>query len=329
MSHSSNGRRIHLKDVVTKEPRKIADSRVAAFAVAAGLLSLSALASAISQLNLAPVYGSIPSSLYHRTACLAVGVLAAITRGRLRRESSISFVSLLSLHAFSIPVISQWPLLRLGRLCDPELASVLTESFTCMPLLFLTLQAIASRLEGGGFLGGVSSQTCLLLLFLVLERFIGFMVSWIASRAPVFVNGGLHLLVASGYAAMQPSKLIVGMIPALYYSLQIDPHTPFTSNTLKLNSSLISAGYAMLDRRQSTTGYLSVLENVKEQYRVLRCDHSLLGGYWIPLNGQAQDGNFAREPIFSVFTMLEAVRLMESNEIPAAISPRHQAALVM
>jgi hypothetical protein len=38
----------------------------------------------------------------------------------------------------------------------------------------------------------------------------------------------------------------------------------------------------------------------------MRCDHSLLGGQWVHVNGRR-----VSEPIYGVFVMLEAVRLVE------------------
>lgn len=70
----------------------------------------------------------------------------------------------------------------------------------------------------------------------------------------------------------------------------------------------------LLARRESNTGYVSVVENEGAGWRALRCDHSLLGGEWVRLPGRsAEAAAMARvpEPIYAVFVMLEAVRLVE------------------
>jgi len=69
---------------------------------------------------------------------------------------------------------------------------------------------------------------------------------------------------------------------------------------------------------ESTTGYVSVLENTELQYQLLRCDHSLLGGEWL-LTEQRQRNEAwqVTEPVFGVFAMLEAVRLAQG---PSAYS---------
>ena len=45
----------------------------------------------------------------------------------------------------------------------------------------------------------------------------------------------------------------------------------------------------------------------------MRCDHSILGGIWTELPPGVEQSAVVKEPIYSVFTMLEAVRLVESD----------------
>jgi len=70
------------------------------------------------------------------------------------------------------------------------------------------------------------------------------------------------------------------------------------------------------------TGYISVLENLNEHYRVLRCDHALLGGEWKSTDELRSQGSAGTEPVYAVFQMLEAVRLIEtSRTIPNSDRP--------
>ncbi|KAI9783298.1 MAG: hypothetical protein M1816_001430 [Peltula sp. TS41687] len=86
---------------------------------------------------------------------------------------------------------------------------------------------------------------------------------------------------------------------------------PFPQTALSLNQNLYStANWTVITRQESITGYISVLENADMQLRVLRCDHSLLGGEWLPPSGRKHKSK-VREPIYAVFAMLEAVRLVE------------------
>ena len=79
-------------------------------------------------------------------------------------------------------------------------------------------------------------------------------------------------------------------------------------------------GYTVLRREESLTGYLAVVENSFTGYRILRCDHSILGGEWIlglggwP-GGEGYDGpaGIVAEPVYAIFVMLEAVRLVQDD----------------
>lgn len=108
-----------------------------------------------------------------------------------------------------------------------------------------------------------------------------------------------------------------------------NPHILGRSGTTQLNQVLRKEGYEIIDRQESITGYLSVIDNLKDGYRVLRCDHSLLGGEWI----RYQDGHsrVLNEPIYAIFVILEAVRLIEAehNGDPLVRTNGQQHALFM
>ena len=89
-----------------------------------------------------------------------------------------------------------------------------------------------------------------------------------------------------------------------------------------MNSSLTNEGFKLLARHDSITGYISVLET--SQFRVLRCDHSLLGGEW--LIREPGHNPIVAEPVYAIFTMLEAVRLIE---VPVPVPDSEAQALVM
>ena len=122
----------------------------------------------------------------------------------------------------------------------------------------------------------------------------------------------LQLLVASALAYIAQSRLLVLAMPALLHTFFLNPHfeSPTTFNVL--NEALHTHNWTLLDRRWSNTGYISVLESIDMQYRVMRCDHSLLGGEWLLTDKRREEEGWrVDEPIYSVFEMLEAVRLME------------------
>ena len=65
----------------------------------------------------------------------------------------------------------------------------------------------------------------------------------------------------------------------------------------------ISSSERLLQCGQSNTGWLSVIEDQRRGYRLLKNDHSVLGGYWIS----------QKESIFSAFYLQECVRLTEGS----------------
>ncbi|KAL8691029.1 MAG: hypothetical protein Q9224_004266 [Gallowayella concinna] len=91
----------------------------------------------------------------------------------------------------------------------------------------------------------------------------------------------------------------------VFSSYTLLPH----SNNI-LNGTLQDFGYSLVARQESNTGYISVLDNVKDGFRVMRCDHSLLGGEWLPQPGYEHN---LREPVYAIFVMLEAVRLAQPD----------------
>jgi hypothetical protein len=81
-------------------------------------------------------------------------------------------------------------------------------------------------------------------------------------------------------------------------------------------------GWSLIARQESLTGYISVIESKERGFRVMRCDHSLLGGEWLKSTTKTN----VREPIYGVFVMLEAVRLVE---VPVSVPDNEASALVM
>lgn len=93
--------------------------------------------------------------------------------------------------------------------------------------------------------------------------------------------------------------------------------------TPALNETLAPWNHTLIARRESVTGYVSILDNFEAGYRVMRCDHSLLGGEWqAPPKGlEHLDRGVFKEPIYAVFVILEAVRLV----VPAPKNPNPKA----
>lgn len=134
---------------------------------------------------------------------------------------------------------------------------------------------------------------------------------------------GLQLCLTALYSAIAPSKLLLFTIPPLIHILSgLNVHVPAPWNTDRLNSTMNKNGWALIDRQESVTGYLSVIENMRGGYRVMRCDHSLLGGEWLYSTTKTN----TKEPIYSIFVMLEGVRLVE---VPISVPDEKASALVV
>jgi hypothetical protein len=99
---------------------------------------------------------------------------------------------------------------------------------------------------------------------------------------------------------------------------------------MRLNNRLITHDWLLVDRAWSTTGYISVLENHSANYRVLRADHSLLGGEWLLTEErQTQQNWLVPEPTYAVFEMLEAVRLVQNPGKKSPVADGDASALVI
>jgi len=89
------------------------------------------------------------------------------------------------------------------------------------------------------------------------------------------------------------------------------------------NTKQAGTEWKILARGESVTGYISVLENTEPQYRLLRCDHSLLGGEWLLTEQRRRDEAWqVAEPVFGVFAMLEAVRLVRGPYAQSAVQKK-------
>jgi hypothetical protein len=133
------------------------------------------------------------------------------------------------------------------------------------------------------------------------------------------------VLLAAAYAAVAvPSSkwLLLAAAPALLHTAVLNTHLATPWATAALRSTLTAHNFTLLARRESLTGYVSVLESVDAGYRVMRCDHSLLGGNWM----RFPNVRGVAEPIYAIFVMLEAVRLVQT---PQPIVDAEASALVV
>lgn len=290
------------------------------------LLTLIAAYANVSQLALSPVYGSIPSSIWHSkvvmTACFAGWSSNLI----MNRHLPIKPLYLLPVIALYIPMV-QFYLFKLSDVLSASWGPLVTEVLTLFPLIVISVACTATSLEGADFsrlpkwLGDAMPGLGSWGFYLLAEKYSGQYVASSMGRNIFQTRMGLEVILGACYALLAPSKLLLYAIPALLHTAVFNTHVASPMALQALNNGIASEGWTVLDRRESLTGYISVLENHAQAFRVMRCDHSLLGGEWINF----KDGDVA-EPVYGVFVMLEAVRLVE---VPQRVKDSDAKALVM
>ena len=289
--------------------------RILASAIAT--MALAGLASPVSQANLSPVYGAIPSSIYHQ---MGINVVLPIVflLSRLRTQS-LNWSAFLPVMAYYIPVI-QWALFPYSSRLGAELGPLLTECLTFYPLLllaYLATSSILAKVDSSSpvrTIAGPLSTVFSYGFFYASQQVSTSTLPEIIGKADFLSRTGLSLLIGTGYAFLGKSQWLLLCSPAMLHTLFMNPHHASSVTNKVLNKTLTALDYTMMERRDSLTGYVSVLEDGVNGYRVLRCDHSLLGGEWLVTEERKQTGQTQRETIYSVFTMLESVRLVEGEK---------------
>lgn len=300
---------------------------------AAAFLIIAGIASPVSQLNLSPVYGSIPASLHHQRSITFTAALAFIVKGSLKRYLPPNLAGYIAVIAYWTPVI-QFLLFRYSGQLGIDYGPLFIETATYLPLLFLSCIAATDLLDTLDPTQFNLPPTIAEAVVPIASYFTVSSVSKIAgSILPAFVGThiyftriGFQMLIGSISAFLSPSTVVLFAFPAILHTLWANPHHPSDSAFQKTNATLFSTqNYTLLARQESLTGYVSVLENHEDNaFRLLRCDHSLLGGEWLVTPSAYEKGQRQRETIFSVFVLLEAVRLVEDEQAEADPIPDSQ-----
>lgn len=233
----------------------------------------------------------------------------------------------LSVHpSFFLPVIAiyfpvvQYVLFKFSDMMGANYGPLITESTTLLPLVLLSVSCTASVLDGleigwgrwhwmtdsaPGVLSFVFFRTMEYFSLRTIMQGVG--ASFLQTRL------GMQMVLAGLYTVLAPSKLLFIAIPALLHTVFFNIHvqTPYATNSL--NVTLNSQGWSLLERQESLTGYISIIESEEKGFRLMRCDHSLLGGEWL----QPRKRSKFPEPVYAIFVQLEAIRLVEAaNPIP-------------
>lgn len=271
---------------------------------------------------LSPVYGSLPASRYHQPLILTALLISGSTY-TMWRGSSQAWSLWLSVLLLSVPTLQLY-LFRYSRQLGAETGPLISGLVTSFPLILVAAlvanMRMARKIDDIVLFDGVKYKA---VWIGIIPQIITMMVSLIAYKTSniltsilsgtIFARSrlGLYYLLAISQALISPSKyILLGALPMLHTFL-FSVYSPLPYSNTYLNTNLQHHGYSLIARQESYTGYISVLDNNKDGFRVMRCDHSLLGGEWFPQPGHESQ---LREPVYAIFVMLEAVRLVQSAD---------------
>ena len=284
------------------------------------MIVLAAVTSRVSQLSLAPVYGSIPSSVNHQAAIAATALIGWTTQWYWRPQGT-AYSQYLPLWTVCAPVLTCLSFQfsdSLGLTWGPIVGSLISCHSIILPMIYAaaaaydgTNPAEQATTAWSHLFGGLPS----LGMFVAIDWFIPetvakFIATWSflnPFNAQLII--GLYML----FAFTDRRAIITATVSIATVLAIISPYGNGPFSTIALDYSLNSQNWTLLDRQWSNTGYISVLENTQANYRVMRCDHSLLGGEWQLTEDRRAQGWKKSESIYAAFHMLEAVRLMETE----------------
>lgn len=288
--------------------------------VALAILAFAAVGSHVSQYNLSPVYGSIPSNIYHQKGITFTAIVAYIASKSFKQQK-IEFDSKdwIGPYCYYIPVI-QSVLFPFSAKFGAQFGPLITETLTYFPVLllsFLTTFSLLSNIGLSRYGSRVAEATPAVLSYFAftgMELASGRMLPQLMGTSDFFTRSGLQLLLATLSTSLSPKITYISFaVPAMLHTMFYNPHYYGHQTTKILNHTLAQHEYTLLDRHDSLTGYLSVVEGHKEGFRALRCDHSLLGGEFYVTEKTIARQQVVPEPIYPVFNILEAVRLVKTD----------------
>ncbi|KAL8418848.1 hypothetical protein RB594_002161 [Gaeumannomyces avenae] len=293
---------------------KTAREQAEAFLPALALISLAAAFANASQLAMSPVYGSIPAARYHDRLVMAACFTGWSTNLILGRFLPVKPIYLLPVLALYVPA-TQFLLFKLSGRLTAYWGPLATELLTLFPVVVGSVACSATYLERAEFswlprwLGDAAPGIGSWGVYRLAERLSQNAIQSYIGKSILVTRVALQFVLGLLYAAFAPSKLLLYAIPGLLHTALLNPHVA-TPHALQLLNSALQAqhGWTVLDQRESLTGYVSVIENDDMGLRVMRCDHSLLGGEWIKYRRSIS------EPIYGIFAMLEAVRLVGAKQ---------------
>jgi hypothetical protein len=231
---------------------------------AAQLITLAALYSPISQLSLSPVYGTAQSGLYHRWCTLGTALVAFLCICFLQQHIPKRIENIIPAFAFWIPTL-QFFLFKYSSVLPMPYGPLITEALTYYPLLFLSVYAAGqffSKVDLTAYNQTVAEQlpsASAYLLFTGISRTARDFIPIYMGSNVVFSRVGLQVFIAGLYGLALPTAILWPAVPALAFTMLANVHNPLQRTTDVLNNTLALHNYTLLERRESLTGYISVL----------------------------------------------------------------------
>ena len=301
------------------------------------VLVLTALSRQLNPLCLAPVYGSFNvESPYSRA--LDIGALMILFGAFPFIEETVSkkwLIQAVSILGCATPTVTSYLYGysdSMGPHWGPWISSLLPNLYLTSAALCYGVSSVRQHQKYAEFMGSVMVSTGVMFgtayaVLVFLEQIAHVILYSAIGNSGLSSIGryGIQLGLSCGFALLGRSRSSLFLLPMLLLAAY-NAHIPFPSNIARLNANLEVEGYQLIDRRESLTGYVSVLDNVKDGFRALRCDHSLLGGEWTKYSGGYVPK--LKEPIYAIFVMLEAVRLVQtetSKGVPPKLANEQQA----
>ena len=302
--------------------RRLKDSATPIIKILA-LLAAAGGFSAASQLNLSPVYGEIPASIWHDHLINLACFVGWASGHYLDALLPWKLINLLPVIAIFIPFTQNF-LFGFSNTMGIPYGPIITEASTIFPLIAISAASVAILIDELDIIGGPAAGPGIVsfVLFTFSDTWVGWYMKNHVSETFFHTRIGYEVALGAVYVLLAPSKLLVYALPALLHTALLNPHVQTSWATQNLRSTLATQGYELLARQESLTGYISVLQSTEGNFRLLRCDHSILGGEWVMPRGDS----VVAEPIYAIFTMLEGIRLIE---VPQPVPDKDARALVM
>ncbi|KAG9127703.1 hypothetical protein FRC07_010626 [Ceratobasidium sp. 392] len=300
-------------------------------ALAAGLT----VASISFQEVLHPLYGSIPTSYHYRKVTLG-SAMASIILGSLTSLSEQSALIGIASFLAAAPLSALWVGSWAARLGSPIWGPVITELFIAAPVWCLSafllskwMSSLSTQVSSSPAVSPPFVAFQLWTLVNALEPIVFAQIHTKIRPTTLLINLSSITAVACGisfvsyinnYTTVTPSAnsprpprttwrsyipLAVPLVLA-QVSKNTSPHLIATEPWTSAGGSV-----RVLARSDSTTGTVVIAENLVDNFRFMRCDHSLLGGAWIPGSRGRIYGNGLGDSIYTTFVVQEAVRLVD------------------